>query len=202
MATLKEDIQIHFHPDHWADLQKSGLNPKSIYDSNICSCPPDLISKILGFNPPGVESALVFPYPGIEFQRLKVFPPQKDKKGHSVKYLQRKRSGSHLYFPPNFWDRLKDASNRIYITEGEKKTLRADQDGVCALGIGGINAWKTSGNLLPEFSQIPFSGREVRIIPDSDFHTNSNVRSGTLGLSSELDKLGARIKIVDLRWAA
>ena len=90
-----------FHPLHLEDLHKSGLGDEIINASGVYSVCPNDISKILGWEPKGVESALAFPYPGTDnFQRLKVFPSIKDEGGHSIKYLQRKGSGAHLYILP------------------------------------------------------------------------------------------------------
>ena len=59
-------LREKFHQDHWDDLQKSGLSEETIISAGIYSVPPGDISKMLGFNPQKVESALAFPYPGTE----------------------------------------------------------------------------------------------------------------------------------------
>ena len=85
------------HPDHLNDLRKSGLSDEMIQVMGVYSVQPADISKMVGWNPEGVRSALAFPYPGVEeFCRIKVFPPYEDNKGRKVKYLQRKGSGLHL----------------------------------------------------------------------------------------------------------
>ena len=92
---------INFHPDHLAVLKKSGLKDEIIVEAGIHSVCPSDISRILGWEPQGITSALAFPYPFSEgFTHLKVFPPQTDKTGHTVKYLQAKGSGTHLYILP------------------------------------------------------------------------------------------------------
>ena len=92
---------LSLHPDHLADLRQSGLTDETIQALGLYSARPGDISRLVGFDPPGVESALVFPYLGEDgFCRVKVFPPYKDKNGHTVKYLQKPGSGVRLYIPP------------------------------------------------------------------------------------------------------
>ena len=194
------DLQSRFHPDHWADLQKSGLNAETILAAGVCSVPPDLISREIGFDMPTLRSALCFPYKETEgFARYKIFPALVDKAGHKVRYLQRKNSGVHLYFTPHFRARLAHAE-KIYIAEGEKKTLRADQEGLCVFGLGGIFAWKdkSTGGLIRAFDSIAVAERQVRLIPDGDFRTNPMVWRGVEALCLELRKRGAHVKLVDL----
>lgn len=203
LAVKASDLKAHFHPEHWADLQKSGLLADTIMAASLFSSPPDLISQMVGFNTAGIRSALCFPYPGTnEFCRLKVFPPLTDRDGHAVRYLQRKNSGVHLYFPPNFQSRVTNAE-KIYLTEGEKKTLRADQEGVCAVGLGGIFGWKEKDKvgLIGDFDLIPLRGRRICIVPDGDFRTNGMVWRGVEQLSLELVKRGADVKLIDLNLA-
>lgn len=76
----------NLHPEHLADLKKSGLNTETINAMGVYSARPSDIPKLLGFNPAWVTSALVIPYPGAEgFSRLKVFPPGKNEEGNTVK---------------------------------------------------------------------------------------------------------------------
>ena len=83
---------VALHPDHLADLRQSGLNDETIAALGIHSARPQDIPKLVGWDPPNVTSALVFPYDA-GFCRVKVFPPYKDKDGRAVKYLQRPDSG-------------------------------------------------------------------------------------------------------------
>ena len=58
------DLQLH--PDHIADLRKSGLSDETIKLMGVYSSRPGDIPSLVGWNPVNVESALVFPYPGVE----------------------------------------------------------------------------------------------------------------------------------------
>jgi hypothetical protein len=195
-----EEIKIKFDLDHWADLQKSGLSEETIQKAGIFSVRPSDIPKLLGFNPQQVESALAFPYPGNRFVRLKVFPTFTDKDGHKVKYLQKKGSGVHLYIPPDMDTMMHDPNVPLYITEGEKKALKAAQEGFCCVGLGGIWNWKESGKdgLIPEINKIPFLDRRVYLAPDSDFIQNHNVLHAVYRLGIELEKLEAKVEVICL----
>jgi hypothetical protein len=139
MGMIHEEMQSAFHPDHWTDLCKSGLSPETIQALGIYSARPGDIPKLLGWSPTGVQSALVFPYPGDEgFCRVKIFPPYRDKAGHIVKYLQKRKSGVHIYIPPLARAVLKDPTVPLYWTEGEKKAGRAWQDTLPCNGLGGL----------------------------------------------------------------
>ncbi len=62
------------HPDHLADLRKSGLTDESIQAAGVYTVPPDEVGKTLGGLANGVVSALAFPYPGYDgFERYKVW---------------------------------------------------------------------------------------------------------------------------------
>ncbi len=88
------------HPDHLADLRKSGINDDTIIEFGIYSARPQDISKLVGWDPPGVTSALVFPFHGEpDSTRIKPFPLLEYKDGRTAKYLQRKGSGVRLYVP-------------------------------------------------------------------------------------------------------
>jgi len=111
-----------FHPGHLADLAKSGLSAATIRELGIHTVPPRWIRKHLGFDNPGVESLLCFPYPGVDgFCRDKVFPPLKGENGHAARYLQCEGSGVHLYVPPLARAVLTDPSVTLFLIEGEKK---------------------------------------------------------------------------------
>lgn len=195
---MKSKSKDSFHPDHWADLQKSGLSDEIIQSAGLYSVRPTDIPRILGFNPQKVDSALAFPYFENDFVRLKIFPAYLDKDGHKVKYLQKKDSGVHLYQPPGIQERLYDTNTPLYITEGEKKSLKAVQEGLCCIGLGGIWNWKESKKegLIPDFKKIPMLDRQVYIVPDSDFVSNPSVLLAVYSLGNALSKLGAIVRII------
>lgn len=84
---------LTLHPDHLANLQKSGLSDETIQSAGIYSLRPCDINKKLGFNDSRIESVMAFPYPGGDgFEIYKIFPPR-----DGLKYVQSKGSPNRLY---------------------------------------------------------------------------------------------------------
>ena len=48
MAELNKGIEERFHPDHLADLRKSGLSDETIFAAGIKTIPPRDIAKRVG----------------------------------------------------------------------------------------------------------------------------------------------------------
>ncbi|RMF86536.1 MAG: DUF3854 domain-containing protein [Nitrospinota bacterium] len=196
-STIPE-ITNAFHPEHLADLQKSGLSLATIEAAGLYSVRPQDIPKLLGFNPPKVQSALVFPYPGTkDFCRLKVFPPFRDKDGHTVKYLQRENSGVHLYFPPGVV-KILQTTETLHWTEGEKKALKLTQEGFPCIGLGGVWNWREKGQVIPALDQIFLEGRHCIIVPDSDTWEKDDVLRAVYAFGRELEQRGAMVSVFKL----
>ena len=194
-------MEINLSPEHKADLQKTGLTDDTITKANIHSVPPRDIPKILGKSyADKVESLLAFPYKQNGFCRYKLFPAIKDKDGHKVKYFQAPGSGVHLYYPPGIENDIADPSVPLSLVEGEKKSLKGYQEGIVSIGIGGIWNFKEkgSGELAPDFDNIPFKGRIVNLIPDGDYHKNKDVQKAVLLLAQKLKEKGATPYLVSL----
>lgn len=177
---------------HLQDLYSSGLSDETIVLSGCYSATEEEVAAILGFDPK--SSGLVLPYPDLDggasiFRRVKLdnpFTPRGKKK--LAKYLSPKNSQNHLYVPPNL-DReaLRDASTTIIITEGEKKALKACQEGLACIALPGVwgfktfyvfeeDGIKTYGRLLPELEHyIVWKGRKTLIAYDSDIIGNESV---------------------------
>jgi putative DNA primase/helicase len=188
--------------DHLADLQKSGLSGDTIDNAGIYTVPLGQINKIFGWDIP-IDSLLAFPYRGTSFVRYKLFPPYK-KKGETraQKYYQKSDTFPHLYFPSNF-DCNADA---ILFTEGEKKALKAVQEGINCIGLGGI--WNfavrdKSGNprLIDDFDSIEWIDKQVEIVPDFDFQKKLEVKQAVYRLGTMLEKRGANVSVVCLPTA-
>lgn len=159
-------------PFHSANLKKSGLNNNTIEEAGIHSVVPGDISKI--FNHPKVGSMLAFPYLGTDHVRYKLFSsePILDKDGHEIKYYQPKGSSNRLYIPKGMESILSDPSVPLHITEGEKKTLKMNQEGLPCIGLGGLWSWSDGSeekNLIQDFNLIEWKGREVYLNPDNDW---------------------------------
>jgi len=185
-------------PSHIEDLRKSGLSDETIQEAGLKSVPPRLFKEILDHNAK-IESMYLIPYPGTDFSRYKLFPPLTNREGHTKKYHQPKDSAPRLYVPPGF-----DCTKKLWrITEGEKKALKATQDGLNCLGVGGAySGAKKNGDgkseLIPDLQNIPWKNKTVEIIPDADFKTKDHVARGFYRFAKLLEEKGATVFIVEL----
>jgi hypothetical protein len=84
--------------------------------------------------------------------------------------------------------------------QGEKKALKANQEGFHCVGLGGIWNFKRKGEkgLIYDLLSIHFEGRKVYIVPDSDFNSNSGVMAAVQVLGCELEKRGAQVYVIPL----
>ena len=190
----------NFYSEHLADLKNSGLSDEMIEAMAVYSARPADISKLIGWDPPQVESVLVFPYfrDGARngFSRVRLFPVTADKNGHKIKYLQKSGTASHIYVLPSAQHGVSDVSRRLFITEGEKKAAKANQEGLLTLGIPGLWNWleKGTANAIEEFDRIPWRGREVFIVPDSDVWSPNTEKKKRINLQRAVYALGKEIE--------
>ena len=204
----EQSTDLHFPPLQLADLRKgSGLDDDTIREAEIYPVVPGDILKI--FNHPKIESMLAFPYLGTDHVRYKTFSsePILDKDGHEIKYYQPKGSSNRLYILKSVRAILADPSVPLHITEGEKKTLKMNQEGLPCVGLGGLWSWSDGSEekrLIPDFDKINFKGRTVCLVPDNDWlkpdrhGERKNLRQAVYELAYRLIDLGARVYIVYL----
>jgi hypothetical protein len=77
--------------------------------------------------------------------------------------MTKKDSYNRLYIPSKVTTILGDVSIPIDITEGEKKALKACQEGLYCVGITGLWNWKVKGEnrLIQDFDRVALEGRTV-----------------------------------------
>ena len=198
-ATIKND----FHPDHLIDLSKSGLSEGSIIAARIRSVSPCDIARKLGVNDNNIISMYEIPYTA-GHSRFRLFY-KKGAKGH--KYRQKKGTGNHLYAPLGITEIFSDTKIPLYITEGEKKALKACQEGIPCVALGGLWNWsngKSPRGLIDDFNSINFQDRKVYIVPDNDWQKQnikgyrSNLKQAVYQLADKLIDQGAAIYWVEL----
>ena len=167
-------IKMLTAPEHLKDLKKSGLSDDTIREAGIKSVPPDQFNKKLGFNMDGLVSMYEIPFDE-EYSRFKAF--YEDGKAFNKdgskkpKYMTKKDSYNRLYIPSKVTTILGDVSIPIDITEGEKKALKACQEGLYCVGITGLWNWKVKGEnrLIQDFDRVALEGRTVCLVPDNDW---------------------------------
>ena len=186
---------------HLEDLLRSGLVSETILGSQIYSASGPEASAIVGY---GVGPGMVIPYPSVNggpaYARVKLDHAGPDGK----RYRSPKGRGNHLYIPPTLASSLlTDPEQPLFVTEGEKKCLRAVQDGLLCLALSGVWSWRQKGpdglsRPIPDLDLIPWTGRAVYIVFDSDLATNPDVQAAEGALAHELARRGATVHAIRL----
>ncbi len=136
-------------------------------------------------------------------------PRKKGKK--EFKYESPYGKPLQLYFGPTATPAaLADPAIELCVVEGEKKTLRAAQEGLVAVGVASVWSWQVGRvedddgkkigerKLLPDFDLIVWAGRRVYLIFDSDSTTRPILGWGVYYLGQLLQARGAEVRVVVL----
>ena len=86
----------------------------------------------------------------------------------------------------------------LIVTEGEKKALKASQEGFPTVSFPGVWAWKKNDKPIPDFDDVIWDGRIVYVIFDSDAAANPGVSKAEYQLAREIESRGAHVQIVPL----
>lgn len=193
-------------PHHRQNLELSGLTAETIASAGIYSASAEE-SKRLGFGDAG--SGMVIPYPSLngqpDFDRLRPDNPWVDKKGRPAKYLTVKGAGNRLYIPSTMAQEiLSDPNQFLLLTEGEKKALKANQEGFPCIALSGVwcfvqrNPKTGKSEPIPDLDLVVWKTRTVYIFYDSDAMEKDEVRWAEWRLAQELQSRGAVVKVVRL----
>jgi hypothetical protein len=212
------------HPEHLADLRKSGITDETRALQKIRSVPPDMIDALAGRRvPAAVTSAYVIPFPDrwggwLDHVRMRLFPEVTELRGDHVtehrgpwrynggrlKYLVRRHSEPRLFFALRTMRAALDGPDPVWIAEGPKKALALSQLGLPAVAIESAWSWHPRGSraLLPDFAQLALKNRIVELVPDGDLNTNTAIAWSLRQLADALRAVGARPRLVRLPRAA
>jgi hypothetical protein len=197
------------------DLRKSGLDDATIRAAGLFTpAPADLPRLLTPRLARQVEHVLVFPYPDVAagpggsgiawpmapgtFYRCKLFPPVPDGAGHTIRYHQPPGTAPRLYLPPRARAARADPAVPLLVTEGEKKSLKADQEGLACLAIGGLWSWRRDGQPIGDLERIDWCERETLLVPDADVWTRGDLLQPVFALARDLEGRGARAAVVKL----
>jgi putative DNA primase/helicase len=210
--------RLNLAPQHLDNLRRSGLTETTILAARLQTVTDAvLIKRYLNWNYSAAKlgPCLAFPYSTPDggktgFVRFRPDRPRVNK-NKVTKYESPANTPLRLYFSPTATtEALTDTSTPLFIVEGEKKTLRAAQEGFVAVGVAGVWAWQVAREedddgkktgprkLLPDFDLIQWRGRVVYIIFDSDAGTNPKAGWGEYHLAILLQGRGADVRIVRL----
>ena len=188
-------------PHHRQHLYASGLTDATIEAAGIYSitAKPELaIALDWHDSPKKMLPAIVFPY-GEGYCRLKPDRPRLIG-GRECKYEAPRGARNRAYFPLDVASYFDDPRQELIITEGEKKSLAATQEGFPCIGLAGVWAWSEKGKerLLPELERINWRGRRVFICFDSDIADKPEVQDAESRLACLLTARGAIVRCVRL----
>lgn len=195
---MKQKLEKH----HLEDLKKSGLSDITIENAKVYSASADEVREILGFNPTD-SAGMVSPYPHTDgFKRVKPDTPPIIN-GKAAKYLSPKGSGNRIYIPPGVEKVLNAPDIPLYVLEGEKKALRAAQEGLACVALAGVWCFREKGEngegkIISDFDRITWHGRAVYIVFDSDVPPKPEVHAAGEALAQELRKRGGTVRFINL----
>ncbi|GEM_PF-1910849 len=193
-----------FPKDIQEDLLKSGLNERIVAENGLRVVPPDEFTKIEPYHVNKIRCILEFPYHHLSecepFSRVRLYPPVLMKDGKYKKYSQPIGTANHLYIPKSVsTDLLQDVSVTIIIGEGEKKVLKAWQEGLgVVIGVSGVWSWLKAGIAIADMDLIAWAGRACIICFDSDtwLPGKEDLRKALYALGKELEARGAIVEFV------
>ena len=187
-------------------MSESGINQITANEAGLMSVDSVKARELIGFDGRGIA----FPYYNTEGNligyRIKQDNPPKDEKGKPKKYLTSIGSNAFIYFPKSEINKTLD-SNSLYITEGEKKCLKATQEmrkfETPIISIAGCNMYRTKysdkNELHPVLEKILRNKTKVVLLVDSDYFTNIQVKTAYNRLAKIIFLKGIEVSIVDLR---
>jgi hypothetical protein len=190
---------------HRQELEASGLSTETIRRCGFYSATAEQVKVILGFK---AGPGLAIPYQNLngknDFIRIKPDIVFLDRYGRPSKYLSPKGAGNRIYIPPHITpEQLSDPKIPLYVTEGEKKALKASQEGLCCIAIPGVWSWKQKkGNRsvpIPDLDLVEWKNRSVCLVFDSDLRAKKEVATALYELSRELEKRRANVRKIDLQ---
>jgi len=195
------------HPNHYRELQASGLTDETIQSAGIYSeARYDALSQILNRRrwPKRCAPAWVIPFrtpDGRETGYARVKPDNPRQSGDKpVKYESPRDRTNEVYFPPGMNGATENPVVELLITEGEKKALAAKQFGFPSVGLVGVFGWKDgrSEALLPALERIAWNGRLVYIVFDSDAADKPEIQGAETRLAALLANKGAKVLVARL----
>ena len=118
------------------------------------------------------------------------------------KYIRPKDETSRLFKPLHLApETLNNPNEYIIVTEGEKKAIKAVQEGFNCIAVAGVWCWKskkTEDGLIPDMHKINWENKEVYLCFDNDICYKSQVLNALRALTYQLQDFGAIVKNIKL----
>ncbi|MDX2024295.1 MAG: DUF927 domain-containing protein [Deltaproteobacteria bacterium] len=191
-------------PAHLEYLRGEGLLDATIDMAGITSVTdPEVMRaelrwETIGPKPP--VPALRFSYPGTDYVRYRPDSPRVERhRDRKVKYEAPRGIPPRIYVPRDVNSAIGDPAEPLYLLEGEKKALVANQLGMAAAAAPGVNTFhqkrerqSDEGPVLHgDLGALVPRGRKTVILFDSDIDANPNVMNAAVRLASMLRAVGS-----------
>lgn len=203
---------------HLADLRASGLTFETIARAGFrTERDPKVIDDLLKRRDgKRLGDCLLLPYIDLDGRPVAGYvrakpdsPPTAKKEGAKpAKYLSPTKAPLRVYFPPEVRVALRDPNQPLAITEGEKKAAAVAQFGIPIVGLAGVECWSSRRSkgedgraqgrrrILDDLAGLPWRGRVVYIVFDSDVVQKRDVQRAEAALARALTDLGAVVFLV------
>ncbi|OGI25393.1 MAG: hypothetical protein A2287_09440 [Candidatus Melainabacteria bacterium RIFOXYA12_FULL_32_12] len=137
-----------------------------------------------------------------DYWTIRFYSPPVDENGKEENKYKRPAGLTSRIFRPldSTPDLLQDSSKPLIITEGEKKAIKAVQEGFDCIAISGVWCWrgKTQDGLIPDMHKINWQDRSVYLCFDNDVVVKPQVKQALDALAEQLYKFGAIVRIINL----
>jgi hypothetical protein len=140
------------------DLRRSGLRDDTIAQAGIVMASDAALPAVARMRH---NTGYLIPYRSVGgggFYRLRLLGSLPE---GTPKYIQTQGRENHLYIPPQLGeDWMDDPSQDLIITEGEKKALKAVQEGWATVALGGVDSWRTHRLVVPKDAITKAEGKK------------------------------------------
>ena len=206
-----QSAPVDLHPDHLADLQRSGLTPDDlaqlgVHVWSLTAMGLERFLKQVGFSwaLPCARSGYGIGYPANGYYRVRLFwqDPCPHKERHP-KYLGPAGRPVPAFVTESIQALAGKRHQAVTVVEGEKKALALLKAGVPAIGIGGCWSFRgPDGDLVEPLDAWDWRDRVVYLIPDADWRVNADVVQAWTTFGLELARRGAACYVVtwDADW--
>ncbi len=173
-------------------------------------------ARACGFSPSQARSGIEIPRHNTQaivddLPQLRPHEPRVNDKGKTVKYELPAGARHVLDVTPRSQPHITDITIPVLMTESIPKADAIESaippDTYCVLDINGVYGWRSNGAPISDFKDVRFCekkhGRVVRrrdvdFLFDSDTATNPGVATARYQLAQHLERLGARVRFVDV----
>jgi len=188
-------------PHHAAELiAGSGIDPAIIASRGYRSVTAQEAAA-LGFAPSQCRPGLLMPQwtlAGIQVGYLLKPDEPRTVDDKILKYEAPAGSVPHFDMHPDALPALRDPSQTLFFTEGNKKSDAAWSRGHACVALPGVWMFLHGRLVVPDLDEIPLEGRRVRLIFDSDVTRKASVAEAFLRFAEVLRRRGATVEIVYL----